>query len=122
MTNETDKDIRKSQRYFYVTPLLYKGSGNYENLDALSINISEGGIYFQSTHDFPVGHEFILQFKIPGDDQILESTCEVVHRSESVDGGGFAVGCQITEVEGMSQEEFKEKLASAFGEDPDRIY
>ena len=122
MTEEKKENSRRSPRYFYVTPLQYKGSGSYENLDALSINISEGGIYFQSTHDFPVGHTFILNFQIPGNSQIFEASCEVIHRAEAADGGGFAIGCHIKKINGISEEKFKEKLVTAFGGDPDRLY
>jgi hypothetical protein len=119
---EKKPDIRKSQRYFYVTPLRYKGAGDYENLDALSINISEEGIYFQSNHDLPEGHKFILQFKIPGNTEILEAKCRVIHRSEAADGSGFAIGCQIEEIKGIEKSNLRNKLIEAFGDDPDRIY
>jgi hypothetical protein len=116
------RDTRKSQRYFYVTPLRYTGEGKYENLDALSINISEDGLYFQSDHDLPVGHEFVLTFKIPGNTDILEAKCEVIHHTELPDGSGYSIGCRINDIEGMGKEEMKKKLYEAFGEDPDRLY
>lgn len=122
MRDKDNKNDRRSLRYFYVTPLQYKGSGSYENLDALSINISHGGIFFQSNHDFPVGHKFTMQFKVPGNSEIHEAICEVVHRSEAEEGDGFAIGCKINEIKDMTTEKFKAELAEVFGKDPDRLY
>lgn len=115
-------DTRKSQRYFYVTPLRYEGEGKYRNLEALSINISRDGIYFQANNDLPAGHQFILQFKVPGSDEILEAKCEVIHHSEVSAENGYAIGCKINEIKGMKKEELTKKLLEAFGEDPNRLY
>lgn len=115
-------ETRKSQRYFYVTPLRYEGEGKYRNLEALSINISRDGIYFQANNDLPVGHQFILQFKVPGSEKILEAKCEVIHHSEVNGEDSFAIGCKINEIKGMKKEELTKKLLEAFGEDPNRLY
>jgi hypothetical protein len=117
-----EEDTRKSQRYFYVTPLHYEGEGKYKKLEALSINISRDGIYFQANNVLPVGHQFILQFKVPGSEEILEAKCEVIHNSEVGGDSNFAIGCRINDIKGMKKEDLTKKLLEAFGEDPNRLY
>jgi type IV pilus assembly protein PilZ len=54
-------------------------------------NISKGGTFIKTRKALPVGTRFLFQLSIPGRDQAIELSGEVVHASATADQAGMGI-------------------------------
>jgi hypothetical protein len=70
---------RQSKRQWVAVPVVIRNGGL--PVDALSINISEGGIYLFAAANFSVGSQIEIEFRAPGSKHLVRTSGTVRRRA-----------------------------------------
>lgn len=73
------------------------------------LDISEGGMLCEFPESVEEGQHVELQFEFPRHGELIDSRCEVVHVRKQ-GNHSFLVGLRISELAGIDQKAFSEKL------------
>jgi hypothetical protein len=106
------EEKRKEKRYLYQTLVKYDGMDSYEDLNAISINLSSKGISILSEVKLEMGHKFKLIFKLMNEPDPIKAQCEVVYTKVMDDKQ--LIGCKILELEGITRKKLKSILNDTF--------
>lgn len=72
------------------------------------IDLSAGGMQIELPQPLDKGREIELHFEFPGHDRLILCHCEVMHSRK--DDTFYKVGLRITNIEGMDQQTFIERI------------
>ena len=73
------KDQRQSPRQWVTVPVVLQNGG--ECVDALSINVSDGGMYLFAAANLGIGTQIEISFRLPGEKELVRTWGTVRRRA-----------------------------------------
>jgi len=95
---ENYSSTQKSRRKKLRIPILItriKGDDNGKTFFGYAKNISQGGMFIQSVNPKNVNEQFQIEFSLPGEDELISGTVEVVWKRQLLSRKSYEPGMGI---------------------------
>jgi c-di-GMP-binding flagellar brake protein YcgR len=114
MSAKKGEERRKHTRYPHPTRVWIERSGGVGLEELRTVDLSAGGLQLELQEAPDVDSSLLIYFEVPLLPEPVRALCRVVRVQEIEDGKGYAVGAELTVVEGIAKEQLMRYLDEVF--------